>query len=300
MPEFRKIVREKTPQNNDGIPTPEEIYQNTLQFIKEAYTLLWENRAVISPEPIIKKLIGALRTQGAEMIVIAHRPPPPIYIPTHSLHVSILSLAIGIQRGLPEPELLQLGIASLLHCCGREPQKKAIEGRYEPLAEEYMKSLEKLDLISDITPKIKKIVREHHERMGKETPCPIEKMEGDIEQETHILLVGDTYCTMSQYPAGTMHLPPHTALMHLLEKGNFPFNPEILKTLIDIVGLYPVGTSVELNNGEIGRVIRPKIGFPMRPLIEVSFDQRGNPLPESQTRDLIETAVLHIRKVIGS
>jgi len=296
MPEFRKIIEGRKSVKSEKIKSPEVVYENTLKYVEDAYTLLAKGKGVSSPESILSEFIYILKTQGPEMVVLAHRPPSSAFMAMHSVNVSIIACCIGLLRKLPESSIAELGVAAFFHYCGVDLESK-YKAKFAQMKEEFIKGIEKLNLVSGMTPKIKKILREHHERIGPEL-YPTEKIEGDMEPETRILIVADTYCSLILSPDSEKCVHPHTALMHLLEKNNFPFDANILKILIEVVGIYPVGTCVELNNGEIGRVIRPRFGFPMRPLIEVISTPTGIPLSHTQTRDLIESPVIHIRRVV--
>lgn len=307
MPEFRKIVQgsknavQGKSVRDEKIKSPEIVYENTLKYVENAYTLLAKGKDVPSPKSILSEFIYTLKTQGPEMVVLAHRPPSFVFPFVHAVEVSIIALCIGVLRRLTESSIEELGSASLFHCFGRslESEEDLLreKDKFAEIKEKYIKSVEKLDLVSGMIPKIKKILREHHQRIGRED-WPTEKIEGDMEFETQILIVADAYCTMIHSLNTKSSIHPHTALIRLLERGGFPLNVDILKTLIEIVGIYPVGTYVELNNGEIGRVVRPRFGFPMRPLVEVLFSSTGGSLPQPLTRDLVETPVIHIRKIV--
>jgi len=296
MPEFRRIVQGGRLVGDEKIKSPEVVYENTLKYIEDAYTLLVKGKGIPSPESILSEFIYTLKTQGPEMVVLAHRPPSSAFMAIHSVSVSIIACCIGLLRKLSESSIAELGVAAFFHYCGIALESKD-EAKFAQMKEKCIKGVEKLDLVSGMTPKIKKIVREHHERIGQEL-YPTEKIEGDMEPETRILIVADTYCSLILSPDTERCVHPHKALMHLLEKNKLPFDADILKTLIEIVGIYPVGTCVELNNGEIGRVVRPRFGFPMRPLIEVISGPTGISLSRTQTRDLFESPVIHIRRVV--
>ncbi|MDQ7001436.1 MAG: hypothetical protein Q9N02_01960, partial [Ghiorsea sp.] len=46
--------------------------------------------------------------------------------------------------------------------------------------------------------------------------------------------------------------------------------------LIEAVSLYPVGTFVQLNTGEIGQVTMVHSKFPLRPMVYINMDSQGN------------------------
>jgi hypothetical protein len=57
-------------------------------------------------------------------------------------------------------------------------------------------------------------------------------------------------------------------------RGNF-FDPELVEEFIKCLGIYPIGSVVELNNGEIAIVISSKPGKHLLPTIMVVKDSKG-------------------------
>ena len=71
-------------------------------------------------------------------------------------------------------------------------------------------------------------------------------------------------------------LLPRDAIRELVNGQKNRFDPVILKNLIESVSLYPVGTYVQLNSGDIGQVIRVQPRLPLRPKIVLTMDRHGN------------------------
>jgi len=78
------------------------------------------------------------------------------------------------------------------------------------------------------------------------------------------------------YRAYRKRLLPRDAIRELLMHHKSFFDPALLKCLIDAISLYPVGTYVQLNSGDIGQVIRENSRLPMRPTVQLSMDRHGN------------------------
>ena len=71
-------------------------------------------------------------------------------------------------------------------------------------------------------------------------------------------------------------LLPRDAIRELVNGQKNRFDPIILKNLIESVSLYPVGTYVQLNSGDIGQVIRIQPRLPLRPKVVLTMDRHGN------------------------
>lgn len=73
-------------------------------------------------------------------------------------------------------------------------------------------------------------------------------------------------------------LLPRDAIRELVNRHKKAFDPVLLKALIEAVSLYPVGTFVQLNTGEIGQVTMVHSKFPLRPVVYINMDKQGNPI----------------------
>lgn len=70
-------------------------------------------------------------------------------------------------------------------------------------------------------------------------------------------------------------LLPRDAIRELVNHHKKEFDPNLLKALIESISLYPVGTYVQLNSGDIGLVIRVHPKLPLRPIVRIMLNNRG-------------------------
>jgi HD-GYP domain-containing protein (c-di-GMP phosphodiesterase class II) len=238
----------------------------------------------------------------ADTVELAHLPfPLGKYIPYHAVNVSIISLSIGNALALVDDELTALGIASLLHCVGRpidlESKIALHPDRVLKLEGRYINGIEKFPKIGYITDRVREILKEHHIMMGPDG-CPFQGDAKKLKLAENILIVADTYCTMLHHPITEKNHYPHTALMWIVEQDGKPFKGEVLKALVETVGLYPIGTQVKLSTGEIGIVVKTEKGYPMRPRVKVLHGLNGQVLKEPKICDLSKTPIIHINEVL--
>ena len=66
------------------------------------------------------------------------------------------------------------------------------------------------------------------------------------------------------------------------------FHPDLLGNFFNVVGIFPPGSLIELDNGDVGVVIRTSMVDLYRPTVEVIYDSAGNKYSESQTINLLE------------
>ena len=64
------------------------------------------------------------------------------------------------------------------------------------------------------------------------------------------------------------------------------------------MGIYPIGSIVQLNNSAIGRVVETHMEAPLRPTVELIIDEYGNKLGEREVVDLLTKKGLFIVKAV--
>ncbi len=80
----------------------------------------------------------------------------------------------------------------------------------------------------------------------------------------------------SQHRSYRSRLLPRDAIRKLVKEFKSWFDPIYLKALIEAVSLYPVGSYVQLNSGDIGQVIRVYPRLPLRPKVLLLRNRNGD------------------------
>jgi hypothetical protein len=70
--------------------------------------------------------------------------------------------------------------------------------------------------------------------------------------------------------------------------GGTVFDPKLLEVFVRLVGIYPVGSLVRLNSGELALVVKANPTDPSRPFVRLLFDRSGRRFAEEQEVDLTE------------
>jgi hypothetical protein len=84
-----------------------------------------------------------------------------------------------------------------------------------------------------------------------------------IQVYARILNVVDTYLDLASTMPHRQAIVPHDALGFMLHQASRGmFDPQVMRAFLSIETLFPLGSMVELNSGEIAQVIRrPRNGF---------------------------------------
>jgi HD-GYP domain-containing protein (c-di-GMP phosphodiesterase class II) len=201
----------------------------------------------------------------------------------HSLNVCILSLLFGRHLGLNEQQLSDLGYAALLHDVGEIKVSQAILDKHNRgLSPEEKKEMEMhAQFGAEIllsTPNIPgvaiEVARSHHERVnGKGYPKGLKDTE--INYFARLVSIVDVYEIVTNHPGAKVHVSCSDALKSIyMMRGSF-FDRELVEEFIKCLGIYPVGSVVELNNAEIAIVISTKPGKHLLPTIMIVKNSKG-------------------------
>ena len=96
----------------------------------------------------------------------------------------------------------------------------------------------------------------------------------------------DTFDALTATPPYAQAVSPSTALSMLYKWRGAFFDAALVEQFIRCIGIFPLGSVVELNSGEIGIVIAQNIEKRLQPRVMVIRDASGNPLKPQKLLDL--------------
>lgn len=222
----------------------------------------------------------------------------------HSISICTLATLVGLKLKLPEDTIRSIGVGCLLHDIGLRYLTISYENQdISKLSSmelaEYKKhtvygysALKDESWISDIS---KSIILYHHERMDG-TGYPLKSK--DIPYECRIVNVCDAFDEMI-CGIGCEPVKVHEAIEFLKAFKNIQFDGTIVDVFLEFTAVYPAGTKVVTNEGEIGVVIKQNKEFPNRPVLRILSDKKGMKCPENTIKNLIFENHIFIEKVIG-
>ncbi len=223
----------------------------------------------------------------------------------HSVNVAILSIITGIAMGYDYNKLRKLAAGALLHDIGKSKIPGYILNKVDPLNEEEEQFFQRHTIIGfEILKNIDgfsltsaHVALQHHERYdGNGYP---RKLKGEeINEFARIVTVADLYDKMTTSIAGRPRCMPFQALEVIMaNRGKF-FNPEVVEHFMNIIALFPVGTTVLLNTEEKAVVIQTTRKHPTRPKVRVFIDRDGKLIAPPYEINLVYSSNYFITRVI--
>ena len=214
------------------------------------------------------------------------------YTFVHSVNVCIFAVALGRKIGLTKSQLYDLGMTALLHDVGKARLPLEILNKPDGLTEDEWKILQThtwrgaLTLVSlrsyEETPfRAVLVAHEHHMKVDL-TGYPKHIRPRSLALFSRIVAVADGYdAATSRRAYQTVPIEPDEVLREMWENPRRGYDPTIVKALINLLGIYPVGTCVILDTFEVGVVTaaNPDLGHLNRPTIVLVTDPNGAALP---------------------
>jgi len=215
------------------------------------------------------------------------------YTQSHALDVSVYMTAFGRFLEMSREDVALLGHLGLLQDVGKVRLPNAlIEKRDRLTVEEFELAKKHVEYSAEILretaglpAQLPALALLHHERHdGSGYP---KKLRGK-----EIGLIGSIGAIVDTFDALTARRPyaepvaPSTALSMLYKwRGTF-FDPFLVEQFIRCIGIFPIGSTVELNSGETGIVIAQNLEKRLQPRVMVIRDAAGNPIKPQKLLDL--------------
>jgi HD-GYP domain-containing protein (c-di-GMP phosphodiesterase class II) len=198
------------------------------------------------------------------------------YIFTHSLNVTMYSLAIGMKLRLKDHELESLGLGAILHDVGKVkiPEEilmkptKLSDDEFLQVKKHAVEGFELLRRIPSVTLVAAHCAYQHHERLnGSGYPRGITGQ--DIHPFGKIIAVADVFDAVTSNRIYRQAMLPHEGLEILYSGSGTLFDQKTIEVFREAVAVYPIGISVILNDGRKGVVSRQNMGLSDRPVVRI-------------------------------
>lgn len=238
----------------------------------------------------------------------ASTPTLTSYPHRHSLHVAMLSLAMGARAGLGEEAMNCLGLGALLHDIGMLRVPKSIWNSKQPLTAQQqitvmahpIYTVEMISQLDSIPSEVRYVAYHVHER-GNSQGYP-RRIPGDlIHPLAKIVSAADQYVALLSDRPYRSAIQPYKAVESMVKSvGQGRIDADSVRLLLQTVSLYPVGSYVILSNGQLAKVLRTNSWRYDRPIVR-TWPQRTEPTDDSgDILNLVEEPTLTVKEAVPS
>ena len=215
------------------------------------------------------------------------------YTHAHALDVAVYMTSFGRFLQLPVEQISLLGYLGLMQDIGKlrvpseiiKKRERLSAFEFEQAKKHVQHSVDILRETPGLPPQLMELVTLHHERQdGSGYPKGLKGRE--IGMVGSIAAIADTFDALTQRRPYGEPVSPSTALSMLYKwRGTF-FDATLVEQFIRCIGIFPLGSVVELNSGEVGIVIAQNTERRLQPRVMVIRDSGGNPLKPQKLIDL--------------
>lgn len=221
----------------------------------------------------------------------------------HSISICTLAILTALKLNVEIQKIHEIGVGCLLHDIGFRylsadysnedittlSKQKIIEYKKHPVYG--YSALKDEEWISDLS---KAIILQHHERIdGSGFPLKTRV----LPLECQIVTVCDSFDEMICGIA-CKRVKVYEAIEYLKSFKNILFNDKIVDAFLSFTAVYPAGTTVLTNEGELAVVVAQNKEFPDRPIIRILKDSQGKDVQGEVIKNLLKVHNIFIEKIM--
>ena len=285
-------AEEKGPELSAG-----ENYQKGIDFLTESAGRM--NSGQPLDTEVARRLVGGIITDLVKnkdlLLILTSTRSHDESMFVHDVNVAIFTLLQAEVLGLEKLYLTDIGVAALLHDIGKLSVPGDVlrkEGRYsedeKKMMSEYPVKGAKILLETPGLGVLPAITAFEHHIFFDSTGYPEKYCAGGNNFVSMMITISAFYDNLRSKRSYRECIAAEKTYEEMTRLSGSYFHPDILKHFFSIIGVYPPGTLVELDTGEIGIVIRESVFDNARPQVEVLYDSRGEKDEELRMVNLLE------------
>lgn len=301
--QLRKTTYEDKTLFTDEVKAANEAYSRVAKEIEGIITHLEQGKELDLKlvKDGISEMVESIINNPSAMMWMVQMKKVDNYTYTRSLSTSVWCASFGRFMGMEKQVIETLALGGLLLDLGKSSlPSELLKSKDKLSSEEKEKMTSHVDLgvqllveksreISDEKVRIDllQMIATHHERAdGSGYPQGLKNAE--IPLFGKIGGIADSFDAMtSERPyVTTGAMSPHEAISELYSLRDSKFQPDLIEQFIQVIGIYPIGSLVELNTGEVGAVISISKERRLRPSVMLFLDEDKNPVSPLRQIDL--------------
>ncbi|UTZ21982.1 HD-GYP domain-containing protein [Vibrio campbellii] len=203
------------------------------------------------------------------------------YLLEHSVNVACLLVSFGKHLGLDKETLKQLAIGGIIHDVGKIKVDDEIlhkPARLTPEEFEHMKlhqvfAGEIILGVKGLSDVSRDVCLMHHEKLDG-TGYPRGLSGEQIPMHGRMSCIVDIYDALTADRVYKKGMSSAEAFKILLSLTPFHLDPDLVYKFINCIGVYPVGSIVQLSDGRVGIVWTSNDSQPLKPIVKCFYSRK--------------------------
>ncbi|KAA2285794.1 HD-GYP domain-containing protein [Arenimonas fontis] len=290
-PAYRDLVplEQELPQARDAHARAHSLARRIAEDVRRGRRL-----SAAAVQEAMEPLVESLVRNGDALFWMLARLRRDDYAYGHAVNCGALAAAFGRHLALPRETLVELATGGFLLDVGKASlpdELLAGAGELPPDAMERIRGhvAEGMRVVEEAGIRggwVKDMVGSHHERHdGSGYP---QGLSGDaIPLGGRMAAVVDSFDAMSSDRPYRRALARHGALQQIYRGSGTLYQAEVVEQFLQCMGVYPTGSLVELNTGEVAIVMAQNRARRLRPRVMLLLDPDKRPYPRFRDVDLM-------------
>jgi HD-GYP domain-containing protein (c-di-GMP phosphodiesterase class II) len=292
----RSVVYTDTTTFEEEIPRAQAAFDNASAHIEKIVADIGA-AGQIAPEDVdraVRPLVESVLRSGDAFFWIDTLRQRDSYTYNHAVGCSALAAAFGRHMGFAEETIVSLAAGGLLMDVGKSQMPEELLQRPGPLTDDEMgvarahvaDGMAILDQSGVLDSDVRDVVRTHHERVNG-TGYPDGLSGTSIPLAGRMAAIIDAYHAMCSTRPYQPAISRHQALRRIYAERDESFQAELVEQFQACLGVYPTGSLVELNNGEVAIVMVQNQSRRLQPKVAILTDKDKQPIGDYVIVDLI-------------
>jgi putative nucleotidyltransferase with HDIG domain len=231
-------------------------------------------QARLDTEALSRKLVDHLLVDGEMCIRLMHTQTGD-RAAAHGLNVAVIALLMARSIGLPEAELMDLGVGSMLHDVGKLELPDRLRHLDEAFSNaetnayrEHVAQGVQLGRRMGLSTGALAVLAQHHEHADG-SGFPLRLNADRMTTAARIVAIVNRYDNLCNPAVLARALTPHEAVSLLFAQSRNRFDTALLNTFIRMMGVYPAGSLVQLTDDRYAMVMAVNSTRPLKPRVLV-------------------------------
>ncbi|MCL1063009.1 HD-GYP domain-containing protein [Shewanella benthica] len=303
----KPVVKKIQPSRDQSQQQAKKLIVEAKDLLKKVLSEVFEGKAIeVAPfEALADNMIESALLDADALKCVSALRTKDAYLLEHSINVAFLLVTFGKYLKLDKEILRQMAVGGILHDIGKiKVDNKVLHkpGKLTPQEFEHMKlhqvfAIEIMAETKGLSDLSKDICLMHHEKLdGNGYP---RGLKGDeIPLHGRMSCIVDIFDALTATRCYKEAMSPAAAFKILLSLTPFHLDEKLVYEFIRCVGVYPVGSLVELSDGRIGIVWEAKDRDALHPILKCFYSIKLKRYTSVTMVDLLKSD-LHIERGVS-
>lgn len=212
--------------------------------------------------PTVQLLSESVIANPSAMMWLLRMRSENTVVVSHALKVAVYMLTLGRHIGFNKQQMIELGFIGLLLDVGKLEMPEELLSKPEKLSAEEANliqthvdaSIQLLESKEPLSFNVRLGINEHHERMDG-SGYPRGLAGGEISIFGRMAAIADSFAAMTSPRAYSQTLSSFDAMKELFKMAEGQLHAPLVEEFVQAVGIFPVGSLIQLTTGEIAIVL---------------------------------------------